>query len=112
MIFHGTTKSNLDRILSSGFDDRMIMFADRVGEAARYAESYARSKNDKPVLISLDESTLKISYDGLSYESARKLYEQGYIDGYLSDTFKRNGLADYYVIFNTKKLTDILTLPK
>lgn len=107
MIYHGTTKSNLDKILLYGFEDRMIMFADNQIEANRYAESYSRINNDRPVLISIDEKRLNINYNSLDYEAARKLYEEGQIDGYLSD---RNSLSNYYVVFNTHKLKDLICL--
>src|SRR4051812_28990868 len=107
IVFHGTSKIAMDKILSDGFDkSRWIMFADKKEEAARYAQSYSRTDNSSPCMITLDLSKLNIQYD-LEFNEAKSLYNEGKLDGNLSDRFERNKLANYFVIYNIDKLNEL-----
>jgi len=104
IVYHGTTKTNLCKIVTNGFEGngRWIMFAEKKEEALRYAKSYA-GENDQPALITLDLEGWNIISD-IDFYEAKRMYEDGKIDGILSDTFERNKLSDYFVIFNILKL--------
>lgn len=114
-VFHGTTETKMKEVLRTGFEGngRWIMFAGKEEEAIRYAKSYCHTIennkltiNDKPVLLTLDLSDFKIlsndsyvsEYSG-NWERLVKLFDDGKIDGVLSDA-----QAHYYVIFNIEKL--------